>query len=1051
MVDYSLSDLFLKNSTDKQLIISTDDATTNITNTELHQEKFELTESLCSEKELVFGSCESSVVKFTVSNIFLPMKSKWITVKLILDGNNDNPFQIGKYKVYSDIPTADRTKREVTAYDALYDVLNADVAAWYNTLLPKDDSKVTLKEFRNSFFGYFEIEQEEVQLVNDGITIEKTINPEELSGATVVNAICEINGCFGHINRNGKFVYVYLAQEIQGLYPSDGLFPSDELYPKPPKSVQLSKNIYIDASFEDYLTKTIDKLQIKQTESDIGAIVGSGTNAYIIEDNFLVYGKKAKELNTIAENIYNKIKGIFYRPFTCNSKGNLCLEVGDAVRIPTKYAIIESYILQRTLSGIQALRDNYSAEGEEERSAQVNSANRAIIQLKGKTNELVRNVEQTKQTITDVEAGLKNEIVQTAKGTTETIANNSTVWYEGDITINLYGYGPPDNNYMASADYVEKNYLDKSSGYYYICKWGGNASNPYRWGKLGKLDRAEAAFETKIEETAEGITETIEKNYQKKSEMSNYPTTESMSLEIEKSVNGISETISKSQKIWDISELDEDLIIYGYSYPDNITYPVADYSGKTFINQSDGKVYKVVNGVWKYQKQLILISQKLENEIKETAGGFSIEVSKARTLYDTGGRQFDLYGWGSPIGRNNPADYPLKMYLDQSSGLFYQATQLSVNEYVWTKSGQLEAKCEDFSTGYYQTEQSISQKVSVGDVSNQITIEKSGVNISGNRLTVDSDNFKLSGSGEVELIGSVKTGNDGDYAQLSGKDLKFYESDSLSGSIFGNKTSAGNIGLLLATSGNYIGMGTKEGITTTLKYVLDNGYGYPYRHVFFDDTNFSSGLYVGGIAHLPKINISDETTINALTVLNEEYMTVHGNFTVTGKKSRAVQTENYGKRLMNAVESPTPFFSDYGTGSIKDGKCYIYFDEIFRECVNTQMEYFVSITPTSESKVGYVKKNKDYFVVFGEEEATFDWTVTARQKGYENERMERLDDENVDNDISIPYDMSIFFGDNIAANESLAYAEKLDYAYAEKAINYVETIQRDETEVLEND
>ena len=113
------------------------------------------------------------------------------------------------------------------------------------------------------------------------------------------------------------------------------------------------------------------------------------------------------------------------------------------------------------------------------------------------------------------------------------------------------------------------------------------------------------------------------------------------------------------------------------------------------------------------------------------------------------------------------------------------------------------------------------------------------------------------------------------------------------------------------------------------------------------------------------------------------------------------------------------------------------------------MEYFVSITPTSETKVGYVKKNKDYFVVFGEEEATFDWTVTVRQKGYENERMERLDDENANN--SIPYDMSVFFGDNIAVNESLAYAEKLDYAYAEKAINYVETIQRDETEVLEND
>ena len=76
-----LEKFFKKNSINKQLNIATDDKTTNITNVELHQEQFELTESLCSENELTFGCCEASCLKFTVSNIFLPMKSKWITVK----------------------------------------------------------------------------------------------------------------------------------------------------------------------------------------------------------------------------------------------------------------------------------------------------------------------------------------------------------------------------------------------------------------------------------------------------------------------------------------------------------------------------------------------------------------------------------------------------------------------------------------------------------------------------------------------------------------------------------------------------------------------------------------------------------------------------------------------------------------------------------------------------------------------------------------------------------------------------------------------------------
>ena len=117
MVNYKYGDLFKKDTVDKQLSIVSDDGKINITNTELHQEKFELTESLCSEQELTFGSCEAAMIKFTVSNTFLPMKGKWLTVRMSLDGHTDAAFQFGRYKVDSDTPTADRTCREVIAYD----------------------------------------------------------------------------------------------------------------------------------------------------------------------------------------------------------------------------------------------------------------------------------------------------------------------------------------------------------------------------------------------------------------------------------------------------------------------------------------------------------------------------------------------------------------------------------------------------------------------------------------------------------------------------------------------------------------------------------------------------------------------------------------------------------------------------------------------------------------------------------------------------------------------------------------------------------------------
>lgn len=191
MIDFKYADLFKQNSVDVQLEIISDDEKIHITNTEFHEEEFELTESLCSQSELTFGAVEAGSVKFKVSNIFLPMKGRWMTVKMIIGGHTDQPFLIGRFKGYSDTPTADRKYRDVVAYDALYDILNADVAAWYNTVFPshKEQQKdkdgktttvtvydpVTMKQFRDSFFKHFGIEQADIDLINDNMSIEKQL------------------------------------------------------------------------------------------------------------------------------------------------------------------------------------------------------------------------------------------------------------------------------------------------------------------------------------------------------------------------------------------------------------------------------------------------------------------------------------------------------------------------------------------------------------------------------------------------------------------------------------------------------------------------------------------------------------------------------------------------------------------------------------------------------------------------------------------------------------------------------------------------------------
>lgn len=439
MVDYKYKDLFWKSHVDNQLKISSEDGEFKATNSDIHWEDFELTESLCSESEIRFGSCEPNMIKFQIRNAFIPLVGKWLIVEETLDGKKDATFLYGRYKVYSDKPTADREYRDISAYDSMYDIINADVSEWYNRTLPAKDSEMTMKQFREIFIRHFGLTEVLPKigtdksgnpiygLANDGMTVKKTIEPTEISGKDVITAICEINGCFGHIGRDGKFHYIYLPQNIQGLYPANDLYPdhapyylpqqqdTGHLYPQDPKGTRIGSGLYIKCQYEDYMVKNINKLQIRQEENDIGCIYGDGENCYIVEDNFLVYGKSVEELEEIAANLYSKISDIVYRPFSAECIGNPCFEVGDPLKFLTKYEIVETYLLSRRLKGIQGIRDMYSAEGTESRSKAVNSVQKSIVQLKGKTNTLIRNVDETRSELKDTEKNLRSTIAQTAE------------------------------------------------------------------------------------------------------------------------------------------------------------------------------------------------------------------------------------------------------------------------------------------------------------------------------------------------------------------------------------------------------------------------------------------------------------------------------------------------------------------------------------------------------------------------------------------------------------------------------------------------------------
>lgn len=392
-----------------QLLIEFIDSPVILKNADIVEESMTLTESICSDTDLRFGACESSVFGVRVLGAMLPITGRKFKASMRV---GDELHPLGHFKVHSDKPTADRKYRDVVAYDAMTDIINAEVSAWYQGL----PFPMSLKAFRDSFFNCLGIEQEETELVNDSMTVNKTIEPEKLSGKTVITAICEINGVFGRIGRNGKFVYKELEEIGLGLYPSNDLYPSDDLFPILQNVDSVTKSRYISCKYEDYSVPQITKLQIRQEENDIGCIVGSGNDAYVVQNNFLVYGKGAGELQTIAQNLFNKIRIVStYRPFSAEARGSLTREVGQPVTVYTTQGMVTSYILCRTLTGIQSLRDSLEASGSAERAEVVNGVQEEIIQLQSKTNKLTRTVDETRSEIKDTAKGLESQILQNAQ------------------------------------------------------------------------------------------------------------------------------------------------------------------------------------------------------------------------------------------------------------------------------------------------------------------------------------------------------------------------------------------------------------------------------------------------------------------------------------------------------------------------------------------------------------------------------------------------------------------------------------------------------------
>lgn len=408
---------------------------------------FEMTESISNADQIVYGSVEPSCMKIQISDNYDVLGSNSELGNLIEGEFKDYAdgrlweYVIGRKIImligaggdeyYSDFYISDvkgegTTKfKTITAYDAL-SLFDKNVAEWYNEL---NFNSLTLKAFRESLCTYCGVEFESVTLPNDSMTISRTMSATSITGREILAQCCELCGCWPKIDLWGtnKLKWVTLGETSCETFDYS----------------QYDYTFRPDSTREEYDCKGINAVIIRATDDDVGGHYPATVqdNPYIIQGNFLCFGKSTAELTTIAQNIYNQIANTPYRPHKTVIMGRPYLEPGDKVTV--KFAdgnggTFDTYILKRTMTGEAALLDTYEAKGKKEHREQY-GISQQIQQIQGRTNELTRTVDETVNTITRIEyltPVLSKTDPSTEWADDEKAAKEGYQWFDGtDLRI----------------------------------------------------------------------------------------------------------------------------------------------------------------------------------------------------------------------------------------------------------------------------------------------------------------------------------------------------------------------------------------------------------------------------------------------------------------------------------------------------------------------------------------------------------------------------------------------------------------------------------------
>lgn len=388
MIEYEYEELFENHSRADILIVESGaslewnatihkfdvtDSSFVITNEEIDNESYNLDERLCSNEDLKFGKCEASHVDFTIYNRTTIPNLKGIVIAIFLYFNNepDTLFEVGVYLVDEDTYTAGRKQRNISAYDWNYYLGDLDITSWYDNYF-SDGERHMIGLAILSLFSWIKDENDEYpdspklpvslesgyNLCNGSFTIGKTIESDTITFDFFVSGLLEFNGVFGHITREGKFRLVKMV----GL---DGGFVKtiDDATCIPP------------TNYDDINTLGIGRIDVYDRNNSKKFTV-QNTNlkepsTYTFIDPWILADREAgdSEVQQALNNLLAVINHYNYNPSETECVGDLCVEVGDRIKVnfvPTEEDTrtwFRTYVLERRFTGLQGMFDTYTAKG----------------------------------------------------------------------------------------------------------------------------------------------------------------------------------------------------------------------------------------------------------------------------------------------------------------------------------------------------------------------------------------------------------------------------------------------------------------------------------------------------------------------------------------------------------------------------------------------------------------------------------------------------------------------------------------------------------------